>query len=724
MQFGLLGPLEVTADGEPVALGGTKQRATLGYLLLRTNRVVAASELVQALWDSDDAPVTARKILHNAVWGLRSMLASLPEPPTGSPPALVTRTPGYVLRVEPDHVDLSVFQRRVAEGRAALAADAPETAARLLREGLELWRGPVLADLAESGFSWPEIEATRRTRLDALEDFFDAELACGRHHSVIGDLTTLVDTEPLRERACGQLMIALYRCGRQADALNVYDRARSALVENLGLEPGRGLRMLQRSILTHDAALSQEVGWPVIRRSSVTLAPPAPETPRPPADHTGRPLGAARPPAAPTGGANGTGGTTVTQRIAVSAVLMNVCHDDLDEAHPGEIGTTVGSAEDVVGQVVERFGGTVMASIGSVSLALFGAHGPRHDDPERAVRAALTLRDRFTSDQGPSLRAVVTTGQALVRLRPGAEGVAPLSAVGSVLDDGRTLLARVPDGEVWMSGATRRATGTSVVSRPAGDVPDTWQAVDLVRQEAGPGADRAYELGVLNGLLDWARNRSVPHLVTVLGAPGVGKTHLLREFGQSIARQPETAARILVAREPTGPDGTPTMPGQILAEYCGLLPGDPARVVREKLASALWRLPVTEECRTRLRRTLLPLLPGTVAPPPDRMPEILATWGEFLTFASALEPLVVVLDDVHRSDDALLDRLEQLADGAGTAPLIVVATARPELLERRPGWGGGRRRVSTLTLLPPASPPPAPVAAATREEALASPVGV
>uniref|UniRef100_UPI0004C52681 AfsR/SARP family transcriptional regulator n=1 Tax=Streptomyces griseus TaxID=1911 RepID=UPI0004C52681 len=276
MQFGLLGPLEVTADGEPIALGGTKQRATLGYLLLRTNRVVAASELVQALWDSDDAPVTARKILHNAVWGLRSMLTSLPAPAAGSPPALVTRTPGYVLRVDPDHVDLAVFQRRVAEGRAALAADAPETAARLLREGLDLWRGPVLADLAESGFTWPEIEATRRTRLDALEDFFDAELACGRHHSVIGDLTMLVDTEPLRERACGQLMIALYRCGRQADALNVYDRARSALVENLGLEPGRGLQMLQRSILTHDAALSQEVGWPAVRRPAAPLTPAAP----------------------------------------------------------------------------------------------------------------------------------------------------------------------------------------------------------------------------------------------------------------------------------------------------------------------------------------------------------------------------------------------------------------------------------------------------------------
>lgn len=721
MQFGLLGPLEVTAEGEPVPLGGTKQRATLGYLLLRTNRVVAASELVQALWDSDDAPVTARKILHNAIWGLRSMLGSLPAPVLGNPPALITRTPGYVLRVDPDHLDLSVFQRRVSEGRAALAADAPETAAQLLREGLDLWRGPVLADLSESGFAWPEIEATRRTRLDALEDLFDVELACGRHHSVIGDLTTLVDTEPLRERACGQLMIALYRCGRQADALNVYDRARSALVDNLGLEPGHGLRMLQRSILTHDAALTQEVGWPVIRRSAATLtsAPPS-ETPPPAATPAG-PRDEPRPAPAPprTGGAP----TTVTQRIAVTAVLVNVRHNGLDDAAPGEISSTLCSAENVVGQVIERFGGTVTASIGSVSLALFGVHGPRHDDPERAVRAALTLRERFADDQKSSLRAAVTTGQALIRLRSGANGAPPLTAVGSVLDDGRALLTRVPEDEVWMSGAARQAVGTAVVARPARGAPDAWQAVYLARQETGGVPDRTYELGVLNGLLDWARNRSVPHLVTVLGAPGVGKSHLLREFGYSIARQPETASRILVAREPTAQDGPGAMPGHILAEYSGLLPGDPARVVREKLTAALWRLPVTEERRGRLRRTLLPLLPGMPAPPQAQMPEVMAVWSEFLALAAALEPLVVVLDDVHLAGDALLDRLEQIADGAGSVPLIVVATARPELLERRPGWGGGRRRVSTLTLLPPANRSLA-AASAAREAALTSPVGV
>ncbi|WP_030763968.1 AAA family ATPase, partial [Streptomyces griseus] len=454
-----------------------------------------------------------------------------------------------------------------------------------------------------------------------------------------------------------------------------------------------------------------------------------------------------------TGAGAGAGGTTVTQRIAVSAVLMNVCHTDLDEASPGEIGSTLCSAEDVVGRVVEQFGGTVMASIGSVSLALFGVYGPRHDDPERAVRAALALRDRFAAEQGPSLRAVVTTGQVLVRLRPGTGGARALSAVGSVLDDGRTLLTQVPDGEVWMSGATRRATGTCVVPRPAGTAPDTWQAVELARPETGSVPDRAYELGVLNGLLDWARNRSVPHLVTVLGAPGVGKTHLLREFGRSIARQPAATARILVARGPSPQGGTPSMPGQILAEYCGILPGETARVIREKLTAALWRLPVAEERRTRLRRTLLPLLttptptppapgpgpaPGPVPGPGPASgpgaagrgtgtagtgagtgpvalsetgaggnPEVLAVWSEFLSVAAALEPLVIVLDDVHLADDALLDRLEQLADNAGTAPLIVVATAGPELLERRPGWGGGRRRVSTLTLLPPAGHPPA-----------------
>ncbi|MFH8729512.1 BTAD domain-containing putative transcriptional regulator [Streptomyces termitum] len=711
MKFRLLGPLEAIAADGPVVLGGTKQRATLGYLLLHANRVVATSELVQALWDLEDVPASARKILHNAIWGLRTILAdgAAGAPPGTAAPELVTKAPGYVLRVDPDDVDLLVYRRRVARGRAALAASAPAEAARLLREGLDLWDGPLLADLAESGITWPELDAARRDRLDVLEDLFDAELECGRHYSLLGELTMMAEAEPLRERACGQLMLALYRCGRQADALGAYERVRSALVEDLGLEPGHDLRTLQHAILTHDPALTWTAAAPAAVEPPVPSASSAPldsagtvdsvivfaDPPAPAAPPAPEPVPAPAPAGAPRPGRPG-----VTERIPVSALLVGLRRGSLDEVAPGDIDTAQHAVEDVIG----HFGGTVVAAIGSLTLALFGVGGHRDDDPERAVRAALALRERFPPGGTPAFRAAVTTGRALVRLAAAAEGSRP-SAVGSLLDDARAMLGRLPDGEVWMSGATRLATGSFVAARTADDCSDDWQVLGLVGADAAPRTDREHELGVLNGLLDWARHSSVPHLVTVLGAPGVGKSHLLTEFERSIAVQPGSTARVLTARAPgTGPLSIPRV---ILARYCGVLPRDGLQGARARLAAAVWRLRLPKARRARLYRLLLPLLgPGAAPVRPPSDDEVLDAWAEFLTAAAVLEPVVVVVDDAHRADDAVLDRLASLPDDAGTAPLLTVATARPELLERRPGWGGGKHRSSTLTLLPPPAGPP------------------
>ncbi|MET9804120.1 BTAD domain-containing putative transcriptional regulator [Streptomyces sp. NPDC006368] len=254
MRFRMLGPLEVMAGDRPVPLGGTKQRATLGYLLLQANQVVPTSQLLSALWSGEDTPATARKILQNAVWGLRGMLTTS-APAVEHPATLVTRAPGYMINVDPDQVDLHLFRKRVHEGRARLAAGRPEEAVPPLCEALELWRGPVLADLVERGTSWPELTAVQNTRLDVLEDYFEAKLQCAQHYAVLGELETTVEAEPLRERTAGQLMLALYRCGRQADALGVYHRIRATLVEDLGLEPGHELRRMQQAILAQDPAL-------------------------------------------------------------------------------------------------------------------------------------------------------------------------------------------------------------------------------------------------------------------------------------------------------------------------------------------------------------------------------------------------------------------------------------------------------------------------------------
>jgi len=241
MKVAVLGSIEVTAAGQHVELGGVRQRAILGYLVLHADAVVPTGQLLDALWHGTP-PATARKMVQNAVSALRRVL---------SKSMLRTEPPGYRLHVAPEDVDLFVFRRLAREGREAIAAGDQARGAYLLRTGLELWRGRALADLVESGARWPELAAVEDERLSALEDRLDAELACGRHREITSELEVLTATDPPRERLCRQFMLALYRSGRQADALRVYRRTRTALVDGLGLEPGWELRELQRRILDH-----------------------------------------------------------------------------------------------------------------------------------------------------------------------------------------------------------------------------------------------------------------------------------------------------------------------------------------------------------------------------------------------------------------------------------------------------------------------------------------
>lgn len=250
MKFFVLGSLDVTGDAVPVDLGGIRQRAVLGYLLLHANEVVPGSRMRAALWDGQP-PSTARKMVQNAVSAIRRMLATEP----GGTVSLVTHSPGYQLRVSQDDVDVYQFRELVHRGRDAATSGAPARGAHLLREALRLWRGRALADLVEAGTVWSELSAVEDERLTALEDCFDAELRCGRHREITPELEVLTAAEPLRERLCMQFMLALYRSGRQVDALTVYRRTRAALVDGLGIEPGPDLRALQHRILDHHASL-------------------------------------------------------------------------------------------------------------------------------------------------------------------------------------------------------------------------------------------------------------------------------------------------------------------------------------------------------------------------------------------------------------------------------------------------------------------------------------
>ena len=255
MRFGILGPLQVIGDdGRELALGGRMPRAVLALLLLRANEVVSSDQLVEALW-AGAPPASGAKGLHVHVSRLRRALAAGHSDPDEE--RLVTTAGGYVLRVGPEELDVQRCERLIGDGRSLLAAGRPDQAVAALSGALELWRGDVLADFQYDAFAQGEIAQLGELRAAVLEERIAVEMLLGREPQVLGELERLVRDYPYRERLRGQLMVALYRTGRQAEALAAYRAARSALVDELGIEPSVELRQLHEAILAQDRALLQ-----------------------------------------------------------------------------------------------------------------------------------------------------------------------------------------------------------------------------------------------------------------------------------------------------------------------------------------------------------------------------------------------------------------------------------------------------------------------------------
>ena len=259
VRYRLLGPLEVSSGDELVTPSGRAQRALLIVLLLHANEAVSAERLLDDLWPST-APRSGRAALQVRISHLRKQLG-----PAGA--AVVRRPPGYAITVGAGELDLHRFEELVAEADAADAG----RAAMLLREALGLWRGEALADVAYEPFAQPAIARLEELRLAALERRIDADLELGRHAELAGELEALVSEHPLRERLRGQQMLALYRAGRQADALQSFASAREILLDQLGLEPGPVLRRLQSAILRQDASLDL-AGAPAPDRTLLAVA--------------------------------------------------------------------------------------------------------------------------------------------------------------------------------------------------------------------------------------------------------------------------------------------------------------------------------------------------------------------------------------------------------------------------------------------------------------------
>ncbi|GLU48159.1 BTAD domain-containing putative transcriptional regulator [Nocardiopsis ansamitocini] len=672
MQFHLLGPLEVIDDSHPVPLRGVKQRAALGFLLLHANQVVAASRLLRALWQHDTPP-TARKMLQNAVTDIRRLLVT---DTAGTPSAaLLTHAPGYLLHVDADSIDLRRFELLTAKGRRDLAAGAWQPAAAALREALGLWRGEALADLVEKGIRWPELAAVQEQRLAALEDCFDAELACGHHREIVGELETLAETEPPRERLHGQLMVALYRSGRQSDALGVYRRTHSALVDDLGIEPGRELRELHRMILDHDQALDLPPG----SRSVTVQTPPS----------SGAPCIAAE-----TG--PGTDGQP-PRRTRLSALLVTT-RMSTGTGTDADSETVFDRAVATTCAEIDRCGGTVAGTVGSMVLGLFGL--PPNGEAggaERAVHAALAIRERFGQDAraGVAVRAAVSTGDVVLFARP--DDTAPPRALAAEVIDGCVrLLAFAPAGGVLVCDSTNEdSRGVILYSAeraPAGG----WEPLGVLPEEhdTGPEPVVDHDLGVLRGLLERVRRRNRPHLVTLLAEPGSPRAAgLLMGLQETVQSYPTVVRLLGGGASPADGAAGATALAVIVRSYSGVLDSDSDSVAEGKLTESVQRLVGAGDLAAWMIVHLLPLLLRD-----EGSAETLKAVRWLLEEIAAQRPLIVVVEDLHRADEALVEFIGGLVEQISPVPLLVIAMAHPDLLHNRPAWGKGTFDSTIITL--------------------------
>ena len=399
----LLGPLEVRRDGRLVKLGGAKPRKLLADLVLRLGETISVDRLIDDLW-GEAPPTTAPHAVEVYVSQLRKQLGHV----------LVTRPPGYALALEPEQLDLTRFARRAAEARALSEQD-PERAASILREALTLWRGPALAEFAYEPFAQVEIGRLEELRWEALELCIDCDLAVGRG-DLVAELQALVSAQPLRERLREQLMLALYREGRQADALGEYRAARTTLMEELGVEPNPRLRTLEAAILRQDPALS------------LPVRPPAPAQ---------RKL------------------ATILFADLVDSTGLAVSLD------PETWRAVQRRYFEAASAAVARHGGTTEKFVGDALMAVFGAPIAHEDDALRAARAAVEARDAVTGLAADLARELgihleVRIGLATGEVLSGGAAGDPL-ATGPAVNVAARLQQDVSPGEIAVDELTRRS---------------------------------------------------------------------------------------------------------------------------------------------------------------------------------------------------------------------------------------------------------------------------
>jgi class 3 adenylate cyclase len=685
VDFRLLGPLEVVGDdGREIAVKAGKERALLAVLLLHANELVSSDVLVEELW-GESPPATAHKMVQNAVSSLRRAL--------GANGRLETQRGGYRLKLAAGERDVDRFEALVARGRARMAAD-PEEAAAALRAALELWRGPPLADLTYEAFARTEVARLDERRQVAFEETMEAELARGRHADLIAELEVAVAENPYRERLRAQLMLALYRCDRQAEALEVYRDARSQLVEEMGIEPGERLRELERAILAQDPALAapaREVGeLPPERDTGTPLARREEE------------LDSIRP---ETRGIV----TVLFADISGSTGLGEV----LDPEPLRHVQSRYFAEMKLV---VERHGGLVEKFIGDAVMAVFGIPLTHEDDAVRAVRAAAEMRTRlaalneeFASSWGVTVatRIGLNTGEVLMAERSAAQSSL---VVGDPVNTAARLEQAAQPGEILIGEDTYRLVHEAVIAERVGPLElggkaaavPTWRLLDVIADAPGwgrrldsPLVGRTRELGLLEDAFQRVADDEICELVTVMGPAGVGKSRLIREL---ISRLGARATALQGRCLPYG-DGITFWPvASIVMDALGMEKRDAEVDVRRRVAELLATTADPAADAELVSDGLTALLGLGVSD--VGIQETYWAVRRFLESLAAHKPLVVAFDDIQWGERTFLDLLDYLADRIQGAPVLVLCQARPELLDARPEWMTAKRNASLTTLAP------------------------